>query len=180
MYLIPSMRRWGSIRASNCSRRRAALLKSSIRVTSSKSFIPESSHSFSMQGLRQRCTIRLSVGLALCFLCSHSSSLSADKKEEKKKPEPPSIALVMPLAISPGLTNKVKIRGQNLTNVTDFRFANSNLQGQATIKSKANADVPKEMDAKKIGDTQLEVEVVFPPHTPAGTNSFRLVSPDGE
>src|SRR4051794_6262762 len=133
-----------------------------------------------MQGVRQRCTIGLLLVVTWCFLYVQPATFSADKKEEKKKPEPPSIALVIPLAVSPGLTNKVKIRGQNLTNVTEIRFADSNLHAQATIKTKAKADVPKEIDAKKIGDTQLELEVFFPPDAHAGTNSFRLVSPDGE
>jgi hypothetical protein len=115
-----------------------------------------------------------------CLLFSQRHVHSAEKKEEKKKPEPPSIALVLPLAISPGLTNKVKLRGQNLTNVTEIRFANSNLHAQATIKSKSKAEVPKEMDAKKVGDSQVDIEVIFPAETPRGTNSFTLVSPDGE
>ena len=38
---------------------------------------------------------------------------------------------------------------------------------------------PKEMDAKKVGDTQLEVELKLPADAPRGTNAFVVVSPDG-
>jgi hypothetical protein len=113
----------------------------------------------------------------VCALLFSLPALAAEKKEEKKKPEPPSVAMVIPLAITPGTTNKIKIRGQNLTNVTEVRFAQTNYH--LTIKSKGKAEVPKEMDAKKVGDTQIEAELRLPEDAPLGTNTFILVSPDG-
>ncbi|MDB6034874.1 MAG: putative subtilase-type serine protease precursor [Verrucomicrobiales bacterium] len=114
----------------------------------------------------------------VCALLFSLPALAAEKKEEKKKPEPPSVAMVIPLAITPGTTNKIKIRGQNLTNVTEVKFARTNLH--LTIKSKGKAEVPKEMDAKKVGDTQIEAELTLPEDAPLGTNAFTLVSADGE
>ncbi|HUR46201.1 MAG TPA: PPC domain-containing protein [Candidatus Saccharimonadales bacterium] len=128
----------------------------------------------------RRSTLPLWLALFPSLLCPALFVHAADKKEEKKKPEPPSIALAIPLASSPGLTNKIKIRGQNLTNVAEIRFANSNLHAEAVIKSKGKAEVPKEMDAKKVGDSQVEIELKFPAGTAAGTNVYTLVSTDGE
>src|SRR2546430_6384669 len=51
-----------------------------------------------------------------------------EKKEEKKKPEPPSIAVVIPLGVTTGITNQVKIRGQNLTDRKSTRLNSSHSQ----------------------------------------------------
>ena len=101
-----------------------------------------------------------------------------DKKEEKK-PEPPRVAVALPLAVSAGTTNQIKIRGQNLTNVTELRFTNDAVKAAVSLKPGAKVDVPKDADAKKIGDTQVEVEVSFPADAAPGTNYFTLASTNG-
>lgn len=88
--------------------------------------------------------------------------------------------VVLPLGVTPGTTNKIKIRGLNLTNVSEVRFSDTNLHADVIIKSKGKADVPKESDVKTVGDTQLELELKLPSTAPVGTNSFTLISPDGE
>ena len=112
------------------------------------------------------------IGVALC--------LAEEKHDEKKKPEPPSIAVVIPLGVIPGVTNKIKIRGQNLTNVNELRFTDTNCHAEILIRSKGKVEVPKEMEAKKVGDTQIEVELKLADETLPGTNTFTLISPDGE
>lgn len=115
--------------------------------------------------------------IPLALLCARG--FAADEKKPEKKKEPPQIAVVIPFNLIAGETNKIKIRGLNLTNVSEIRFAESK-QIEAVIKSRGKADVPKEADVKKWGDTQLEVEVKLPPEISPGTNTFRAVSPDGE
>jgi len=105
---------------------------------------------------------------------------AAEEKKPEKKKEPPRIVVVLPLGIVPGVTNKIKIRGLNLTNVTDLHFAGITEPVDFKIKSSGKADVPKEQDTKKWGDTQLEVELRLPESTSPGTNVFTVVSPDGE
>ena len=102
----------------------------------------------------------------------------ADKKEEKK-PEPPRVIVTLPLALKAGTTNKLVIRGLNLTNVTELRFTNEAMKASIVLGKKSKAEVPKESDAKKIGDTQIAAEIFLPAETPAGTNWFTLTSPDG-
>lgn len=104
---------------------------------------------------------------------------AADEKKPEKKKEPPGVVVVIPLGIEPGITNKIKIRGLNLTNATDLRFSGLT-NAEFKIKARGKADVPKDHDAKKSGDTELDVELKLPEGTPAGTNSFTVVSPDGE
>lgn len=112
------------------------------------------------------------------FLFALNSHADDEKKAEKKK-EPPRVIVCIPLAAVPGATNKIKIRGLNLTNATEIHFADAT-NISAKIKSRGKADVPKDQDAKKSGDTQLEIELTFPENTPPGTNNFTIISPDGE
>ena len=120
------------------------------------------------------------LGCVLIFMVAATLGFAEEKKEEKKKPEPPSVAVVIPLGITIGVTNKIKIRGQNLTNVSEFRFTDTNCHAEIVIKSKGKADFPKELEAAKVGDTQIELELRLPETTPPGTNTFTLISPDGE
>jgi len=122
----------------------------------------------------------LTAFVVVCYLANAGRSLAAEEKKEEKKKDPPRVTVVMPLGIIPGITNKLKIRGLNLTNVTEVRFLGSNDPVDFKITSSGKAEVPKEQDAKKWGDTQLEVELKLPETTPGGTNLFTVVSPDGE
>ncbi len=117
--------------------------------------------------------------LALCLLALCPAALAADEKKEEKKPEPPRVIVAMPLAVSPGATNKVRVRGNNLTDATEARFTNAALKADLVIKSKTKVEVPKDADAKKVGDAQIELEVSFPAGTPPGTNGFTVASTHG-
>src|SRR5881227_15038 len=99
---------------------------------------------------------------------------AADEKKPDKKKEPPKICLAIPFNIVPGVTNKLKVRGLNLTNATEVRFAGWD-DVSVTIKSRGKVEVPKEQDAKKWGDNQLELEFNAPSTLLAGTNTFRVV-----
>ncbi len=121
------------------------------------------------------CAPLLAMGLALA---PANAADQADKKEEKK-PEPPRAAVALPLAVKTGTTNKIVIRGLNLTNVSELRFTNDAVQAVVVLGKKTKAEVPKESDAKKVGDTQLTAEIFLPADTRVGTNWFTLTSPDG-
>ena len=84
------------------------------------------------------------------------------------KKEPPRIALALPLGVLPGSTNLLKIRGVNFTNASLVRFSIATSTLETKIKSNAKVEVPKDFEAKKIGDTELEVELKVPPETPPG------------
>ena len=101
-------------------------------------------------------------------------------KDEPKKPQPPRVTVALPLGLVPGTTNALKIRGLELTNVTEFRFADPKPPYALTIKSKNNAKPPPGLEASKAGDTQLELEVVVPPDAPPGSNAFVVANPEGD
>jgi hypothetical protein len=122
----------------------------------------------------------LSLRLALLVLLAGPAEAeeSKDKKEEPK-PQPPRVAFALPLAVPAGKTNLVRIRGQNLTNVTEVRFTNATPDLLVALKSKGKADVPKDADAKKVGDTMVSVDLFFPAAAAGTTNWFVLANEDG-
>lgn len=117
--------------------------------------------------------------IALCAVAFLEAR--GDEKDDKKdmKPGPPRVCVTLPLALRIGVTNQVIVRGLNLTNVTALHFTNVSGGLTADIKVARKAEVPKDADAKKMGDTQVEVSVAVPPNFPRGTNWFTLVSPEG-
>lgn len=117
----------------------------------------------------------LLLTLTATLLPAHAAE---DKKDEKKK-EPPKITGAFPFAIVPGATNKIKIRGLSLTNATAVQFP-STPKLTAEIKSRGKASVPEKADPKKLGDTQLEVELVVPEDFPAGDVPFFVSTPEGD
>ena len=120
-------------------------------------------------------TPRLAAAVLSVAVCSHAAE---DKKEESKTP-PPKVTATIPFALSPGITNTFKVRGLTLTNATALRFLpNTNLS--AHIKSRGKVKVPEKADAKTVGDTELEVELVLPADFPAGALSFFVATPEGD
>ena len=66
------------------------------------------------------CIRRLAFCLALAAAVLHGRA--AEGKKDEKKTEPPKITGAVPFAVLPGATNKLKIRGLNLTNATAVAF----------------------------------------------------------
>jgi len=111
-------------------------------------------------------TLLLVVLVVTSVVLCHCTATAADEKKPEKKKEPPRVVVVVPLGMEPGRTNRIKIRGVNLTNATELRFSGLT-NAEFKIKSSGKADVPKDQDAKKSGDTQLEVELKLAEGTPA-------------
>ena len=123
---------------------------------------------------------------ALVLLFLAAAILHAD---EEKKPEPPKIAMCVPLAVAKGTTTKIIVRGWHLDSATQVR---SNIAG-VTIKilSQGSAAIPNKQDGKQIGDQQVEIEITIPEtvelKTSANTSAstpdavmLSIVTPDAE
>ena len=119
------------------------------------------------------------VVIALSVLVLPAVAEDEKDKKEQKKPEPPRVIVAMPLAVAPGATVKGRVRGNNLANATEIRFTNEALRSSVVIQSKAKVDVPKDADAKKVGDSQVEVEWKIPADARAGTQWFTVASTNG-
>ena len=123
-----------------------------------------------------RRTGRGTIFLVLLSQIFCSFILPGEDKKEEKKIEPPQVLVCAPLGVVPGTTNLILIRGLNLTNVTEIRFAQTNLGLEVKIKTKDKTKVPDKQDAKKAGDTQLEVELKIPANVTNETISFTVFS----
>jgi hypothetical protein len=128
---------------------------------------------FQIQSLRLFCIFASSLFLLPCF--------AEDKKPEEKKPEPPAVAVVLPLGIETGSAQKLTLRGLNLTNATAVKLTGLPQPLAAEIKERGVAIKVEGFEAKRVGDQKLELELTLPADAPAGTNvSVVVISPDGE
>jgi hypothetical protein len=128
---------------------------------------------FQIQSPRLLRVLASSLFLLPCF--------AEDKKPEEKKPEPPSVAVVLPLGIEAGSAQKLTLRGLNLTNATAVKLTGLTQPLAAEITERGAAIKIEGFEAKRVGDQKLELEFTLPADAPAGTNvAVVVVSPDGE
>ncbi len=125
------------------------------------------------------------IGLRLLCVCAAAlwsvQGLAEGQKPEAKKPEPPAIAVVLPLGVEAGSRQRLTLRGLNVTNATAVRLTGLTPTLTAEIKDRGVAAKIDGFDTKRIGDQRLEVELWLPANTPTGTNiALVVVSPDGE
>ena len=125
------------------------------------------------------------TGLRLLRVCAAAlwtvQGLAEGQKPEAKKPEPPAIAVVLPLGVEAGSRQRLTLRGLNVTNATAVRLTGLTPTLTAEIKDRGVAAKIDGFDTKRIGDQRLEVELSLPSNTSTGTNiALVVVSPDGE
>jgi hypothetical protein len=108
--------------------------------------------------------------------------LAAAPQDDKKAPADPKprISMALPLAISPGATAKVTLRGLNLDQAGEVKFAEAIEGAMLTIKSKGKAEIPKETDPAVYGDTKLELEIQLPVGFAADKVGLVAVNPKGQ
>ena len=126
------------------------------------------------------CSRGTAFALAVAVLLQSAFAADKSDKKEPKKPEPPRVIVTMPLAVAAGKTNLVRVRGENLTNVTELHFTNAALKAVATIRSQTTLELPKGVETNKVGNTQMEVDFYFPADAACATNYFTAISPLGQ
>ena len=128
------------------------------------------------RGLRLLTSAATGFAVALCLTVT---GLAAEKKDEKK-PEAPRVLVALPLAVEAGTNTTIRLRGLGLAEAKTIRFTTTNAALTATLKTKGKAEVPKDYDVKRVGDTQLEVEVKLPADLAAGPLALVITTPEGE
>src|SRR5947209_10028078 len=91
----------------------------------------------------------------LVVLLTASKAARADEADELKK-APPQITHAAPLALMPGSTVTLHLRGTNLEEASAVRFPevkDGKSAPQAVIKSKGAATAPKLLEAKTFGNS---------------------------
>ena len=95
--------------------------------------------------------------------------------EDKK--DGPRVTAIAPIEIVPGVNASLKIRGVKLKDASEVRFLDSAVT--AEVKEKKAADVPNGLDAKDVGDTQIELALTVPADLPPGKIGIVITTPDG-
>lgn len=98
--------------------------------------------------------------------------------QEKKVDDGPRITAIAPLSAVPGARVTLLVRGLKLTEATALVFPGVPALS-AEIKGKKAAEVPAGLEAKDIGDTQLEAILQVPAEQPTGVISFRIDTSSG-
>ena len=78
---------------------------------------------------------------------------------EDKTPDLPRITAIAPFDLVSGIETTLRIRGVKLSNATEVRLPGGI---KAEIKEKKAADIPNGLDAKDVGDTQIEAKLTLP------------------
>jgi len=103
-----------------------------------------------------------------------SPAVAQDKKDL------PVVRITSPLGIVPGICSPVTIHGFTLNDVSEIRFLDLKSTPLIQIKSKGTAKPPDKVPPEKVGDSQVEIDLTFPPDVPAGVVRFVVVSPQGQ
>ena len=112
-------------------------------------------------------------GLLACFV---GAWLQAEEPaKDKPKPEPPVVRLVQPIGIEAGTKVKLKIRGQHFNGTNTVRVAGWDGAGNVPVLSQGEAKAVSGVDAGRIGDRQVEVELTVPAGAAPGTNALLWV-----
>ncbi len=99
-------------------------------------------------------------------------------KDEKKKADLPLVQLAKPLGLAAGSTQKITLRGEHLDDVTEIKFDNGSVT--AKVLSKGAAPAQDQNAPKKLGPTQVEIELKAADDLPAKELSGVVVTPAGQ
>jgi hypothetical protein len=89
------------------------------------------------------------------------------------------ITATEPAAIVSGTKMTLKVRGFKLKEATELRFPMAT-DVKAEITEKKDAEQPKGLENKTVGDTQLLAEITLPAEHPAGILEYVIATPAGD
>lgn len=101
--------------------------------------------------------------------------LLAQGKKPKPKDEP-KVILARPFGVVPGKTTKLTLRGLKLEKAKEVKI---NPKGSVKLLKKGKVGVPQQMEAARVGDSEVEVEITLPQDTPGNDIELTVITPDG-
>ena len=102
---------------------------------------------------------------------------------QPKKPDPkdaPRVLMAMPFGVAPGKATKVTLRGLKLDAAKEVRFADKATKGTIELLTKGKAGVPPQMEAARVGDTQVEIEITLPAGVAGDSVALVVTTPGGD
>src|SRR4051812_42766416 len=93
----------------------------------------------------------------LCLLLLSPLPAAVAQKKDKPKDQP-KVILAQPFGVAPGKATKLTLRGLKLDAAKEVRVA----KGSVKLLKKGKAAVPKDLEAARVGDSTVDVEVTLP------------------
>lgn len=131
----------------------------------------------------QFAVVAFCFSLAASFCTGQEATLDkpmgqgADAPRSERQLTLPKIVVAIPLAIEIGIPVKLTLRGHLLDQATEVKVGTGDLK--AEIVSKGKAAVPQNYDAKRVGETQVELKLTLPAETESGRLPVVVVTADG-
>jgi Bacterial pre-peptidase C-terminal domain len=122
--------------------------------------------------------MRCRVSLILCACSLWPLVLLAAQVTKPDPKDQPRILVSVPLGVTPGKTTKVTLRGLKLDTATALRFADARVAGK--ILSKTKVAVPTQQEPARLGDTQIEAEIIVPADLKGATLTCTVATPGGD
>lgn len=113
-----------------------------------------------------RCTTAILAAWTMSFAVGAAQEAPA---------EAPRLLMCIPLGVLPGETTKVTARGLLLEGATKVKIDDSRVQ--VKLLSQGKTAVPGNQNAQKVGDTQVEFELVTPADYPHRNVEVKVVTP---
>jgi hypothetical protein len=104
--------------------------------------------------------------------------VSAQKKKENQGAGP-KVIVAMPMAVEPGKTTRIVVRGLGLDSATGVQMHEPKSTARLIGKGK-KVPVPANAAANQVGDSEIEIEVTPSKEIAGGVVPFSIVSPGGE
>lgn len=103
----------------------------------------------------------------------------AQPQPKDKKTPPPQIVVAVPLAVEQDKTTKLTLRGLNLDGVTEVRPHEPRTKAKL-LGAVKKIPVPNNMNAARIGDAEIEIEITLPKEVAGSLIPISLIGPGGE
>ena len=114
------------------------------------------------------------LAISALFVVLTASLLQAQDKPD----ETPRVLMCIPLGVLPGETTKLAARGLRLEGATEVKTSDARVTAKLTSQGKTG--VPQNQNVQKVGDNQVEFDLVTPADFPVGILEIIVVTPKGE
>jgi len=113
----------------------------------------------------------------IAILLAGALQLGAQEKNEDEQNKRPRIAMSNPLGVAAGSETRLTLRGWHLAGASEVRLPGGG--GEAELVKSEQAPVPNKLDAAKIGDTQVVLQLTVD-KAASGAIPLVVVTPSGE
>lgn len=102
---------------------------------------------------------------------------AAEESKPEAKPLPPRLLMISPISLTTGETNRVTLRGLNLTNATSAKLVSQDGTARdAIIQSHGSANPIEGFDTQRVGDQKLELDLFLDTSIRSGTNNRIVIA----